>query len=320
MEKIWHYLDNQFVNITRRNFKKAVIISRFHDSVLAAVATEPIPDPDIILLYNRYHPLHLELSQNYNSWRAQGGVQEGSTLTLDQLLGLLPEKVFNWESRVGVLYPKASAQYRVMFPNGRAIFNKGGKDQRLDAVDSLALALATDPALSMLKIDVDAFYTQLLNARQLQAGNIANTRGDSAQLEQAVLQAMKMQYRNLGFLIDKIENPEMVAVFFDVATIRERDQREFTGTLDPVENEAVLVHTFMADDTLRLRSNGDADIKFYLSATPNGTDGNAITILANQQQTITASDFAPTDYNTHRYLTAVNQSATTTTHYLVELY
>ena len=320
MEKNWQYLSNQFVNVTKSNFKKAVIISRYHDSVLAAATTQPMPDPDMVMLYNRYHPLNESLITAYNSWRAQGGMQQGSTLSLDQLLGLLPEKIFNWQARLGIIYAQGSAQYRALFPNGRTPFNKGSKDQRINAVDSLAIALGTDPALATLKVDVLAFYTLLLTARQNQIGNIANTRNDSTQLEQVVLAAMKMQYRNLGFLIDKIDNTEVIANLFDVATIRERDQTEFTGTLDPQENEAVLTHTFMADDTLRLRSNGTADIKFYLATAPNGTGGNGITVLANQELTVTASDFALTDYHTHRYLTAVNQSATDSTHYLVELY
>ena len=320
MEKNWQYLSNQFVNATKNSFKKAVIISRYHDSVLATAASLPTPDPDMVLLYDRYNPLHETLSLAYNSWRAQGGTQQGSTLSLAQLINLLPEKIFNWQSRVGVIYASSSAQFKTLFPNGRAPFNKGSKDLRLDAVDSLAIALGTDPALATLKVDVQAFYAQLLTARQMQIGDIATTRSDSTGLEQAILAAMKMQYRNLGLLMNKIENTESIEVFFDLATIRERDQSVFTGTLDPEEIEEVLVHTFVAEDELRLKNNGLAPIKFNLGSTPGATNSASITLDASEERTVTASEFGITDYHLFRYLTVTNTTSSLTTHYLVELY
>jgi hypothetical protein len=321
MEKIWHYLDNQFVNIGERSFKKALIISNYHDAVLETAATNPpTPDPDMVFMYNRYHPLHEDLLAAYSDWQSKGGTQEGATLDLDQLLGLMTAKLDNWDARVQVVHAKNTGRYRTIFKDGRTPFRQGGKDARIEAVQSLSKAIGDEAPLATIKTEVDAYYAQLVDARKLQSGAKALTKSMSSGLEEAILAAMKMQYRNLGFLMNKEENPDAIAIFFDTATIRERDQRIYTGTLDPLENEAVLIHTFMADDEIRLKADGNAPVKFYLGTTPNNTDGNGITVEANQEITIPAKEFNPIDYATHRYLTAVNQTDNTTTKYLVELY
>jgi len=62
MKKLWQYLVNQFLNSTKKNYKKAVKLSNYHDADLnAKKATEPL----LVLIYNRYHPLHVTLVTEY---------------------------------------------------------------------------------------------------------------------------------------------------------------------------------------------------------------------------------------------------------------
>lgn len=319
MNKIWHYLDNQFLNVASRNYKKAMQISNIHDAVLKN-KMDNNPDPDYALLYNRYHPLHLALVADYNTWKSKGGSQEGATLNLDQQLALMTGKIENWDTRVKMIYAKGTPRYRTIFPDARNPFNRGTIESRKDAIQQLSLNIGNDPLLVSVKDEVDAYYTDLDNALDTQSGAKSVKKDFSSAVRLSVTAAMNMQYRNLGFLMNKLEVTEQIANFFAVNLLRESDQRIYTGTLDPLENEAVLIHTFMADDEIRLKADGDAGVKFYLGTTPNNTDGNGITVNANQEITITASQFNPTDYATHRYLTAVNVTDNTTTKYLVELY
>jgi hypothetical protein len=107
--------------------------------------------------------------------------------------------------------------------------------------------------------------------------------------------------------------------------LRDHQQVKFTGTLDAGENEAVLIHTFLADDEIELEITGDlvppgTTVQFYLATTPNGTDSTAVNVTANAAKiTIEASAFGAIDFGTHRFLTAVNSSGVEL-HYVVELF
>jgi hypothetical protein len=321
MDRLWHYLENQFINCTAESFKRALIISNYHDAALAASTAVTPPQPDFQILYDRYHPLHQTLVTEYNNWKNAGGQQEGSTLNLDQLLGQMPSKLDNWDPRIQVIYAKSSSRYKEIFPDGRKPFYRGTKDTRIEAISTLSQNIGPDPQLASIYGEVTMYYTSLNTARDFQTGRKAGTKIGSSLLEQAVAAAMLMQYRNLGFLINKMgDTPNFIAPFFDVQTIRERDQRIFTGTLDPSENEAILVHTFLADDELRLKITGDAPARFYLSNVTNGTTGSYVEVQGNTEQTITISQFAAPNLHDYRHLTVVNQSPTATTQYLVEVY
>jgi hypothetical protein len=115
------------------------------------------------------------------------------------------------------------------------------------------------------------------------------------------------------------DKPDMIETYFDLETLQESTQTSFTGTLDPAENEAILVHTFMAGDELRLKIIGDAAAKFYLSNTANGINSTAVDVAANTQTIVAVDDFAVPDYATYRYLTVVNTGNSVTTKYEVEV-
>lgn len=242
-------------------------------------------------------------------------------ITLFTVLNMDLFRLDNWDPRIQIVYAKTSSRYKEIFPDGRKPFYRGSKDTRIEAVNTLAQNIGPDPQLTAIYSEVTMYYTSLDTARDFQTGKKAGTKIGSSLVQDAVEAAMLMQYRNLGFLINKGgDKPQLIAPFFDVQTIRERDQRIFTGTLDPSENEAVLVHTFLADDELRLKITGDAPARFYLGSTTNATDSNFVEIAGNHEQTITLSQFGVTDYHEHRHLTVVNQSPTATTQYLVEVY
>ena len=318
MERIWHYLDNSFLVVGERSYKRALIISNYHEAALVAAI---LNDPDLEPLGLRYTPLHNNLVKEYNTWKNAGGQQSGSTLNLDQLMALVYGKLDNWEPRIQVVHPKSTPRYKEIFPNGRKPFTKGKIDERIEAVNTLQTNIGTDAALVAVHTEVATYYTDLDTARDQQSGKKGGKKTGSLVLSTAIEAAMVMQYRNLGALIDKFgETPELVAPFFDVQTIRERDQRVFTGTLDPSENEAVLKHTFLADDELRLKIEGNGNARFYLGSTDNATNSNYIEIIGNHEQTITLSQFGVTDYHAHRFLTVVNQSITEKLKYLVEVY
>ena len=317
---MWQYLVNQFENATIGSYKKAVQLSNYHDADLnAKKASEPL----LIPIYNRYHPLHLALINEFNAWKTAGGSQEGQTLNLSQLLDIAYAKIPLWDITIqaaGSTFMKGTPNYLAIFPDGRSSFSRGSIDDRVNAYDTLAKNMIPFAPLATTMAQVAAVFTTLDTVRDVQTGAKGSVKTGSGKVETARVAAMTMQWRNLGFAMDAFwDKPMYIESMFDLQTLRESDQRTFTGTLDPSENEAVLIHTFFADDELRLKNNGNADTFFYLATTANGTDSDPVKVLPNTEVVITISDFGAIDFGTHRYLTAVNQSPSITTQYVAEV-
>ena len=332
MEITWHYLINQFLNATIGNYKKALKLSNYHDAYLLKMMTDSPMDPDWATLYNRYHPFHLAYVDEYTKWKTAGGVQKGQTLNLDQLMVLLITKTGRWDVAVQNVagFEKGTANYLTIFPQGYKPFNSGAKTARVNAVKVLGETLApfamANPAILIIKNDVDLFYTTLDTARDTQEGAKGGTKQKSEEVESKRVLVMTEEYRDLGFLINKgAEDPDRIAPFFELQVLRDHNQVLFTGTLDANENEPVLVHSFVADDELEFEITttetvpASTQVAFYLATTPGGIDSTPVFVGVNHAKLkIQASAFGISDYGTHRFLTAVNLS-THELHYKVEL-
>lgn len=317
MPSTWKYLTNQFLSSTENSYNKAVKLSMYHD---AALNIAKVTHPELVAIYNRYHTLHLALIAAFNSWKALGGSQEGQTLNVTQQLILAYAKLNGWDATVQGTYAKGTPEYMAIFPDGRYPFNSGSIDDRILAYKVLAESLNNYAALAAVETLVNTTYTTLDNARNAQSGSISTVGAESGTVEAARIAAMTMQYRNVGFCMDTFYNlPDLIASLFDLQLLREHDQTEFTGTLDPMENEAVLVHTFLSFDQMRVKSNGNAAYNLYLASFPGGTNSTPIAVLAHDDKTITVSDFNAADLATHRYLTAVSQTAGEVTQYIIDL-
>ena len=130
-----------------------------------------IGDPFYAELYAAYNPLHLALVAAYNIWKAQGGTQKGSTVTLDDFLLLLsPGKSGLWNRAVQLLYPVGSSIYTAIFPKKMKVFNTGTKLERINAVAALEISLTGKAGLAATLADVTAFSASLSTAETAQTG------------------------------------------------------------------------------------------------------------------------------------------------------
>lgn len=332
MEIIWHYLINQFLSATAGNYKKMLKLSNYHDAYLLKMMTDNPADPDWNLLYNRYHPYHEVYNTEYTKWKTAGGIQKGQTLNLDQLLILLISKVSKWDVQLQNIsgFEKGTTNYTTIFPQGHKPLTKGAKTARINAVkvlgENMTSFALTNPAIAIIKSEVDTYYTNIDTARDTQEGAKGGTQQKSEELELKRKAVGTEQYRDLGFLINKgAEVPLMIAPFFELQILREHDQVVFTGILDANENEAILIHSFVSDDELELEITGGTSvptslqIAFYLATTPGGTNSTPVYVQVNNGKLlIQASAFGITNWGTHRHLTAINNSGSEV-HYKVEL-
>ena len=317
---MWKYLSNQFLLATSDSYKKGLILSNYHNAALLKFKTANPTDTDIDKMYTRYNPLAQTLAAEYVKWKGLGGVKEASTLNLEQLLATMPTKMNIWEPAIQTKFAKTTPDFKAILPNGRSGLTRGNKEDRVSAIKTFSDSLTGIADLAATKTQIDAFYALVLEARSKQLGSKSAAGQGGNTVKAATVACMVMQYKNLGLMIDKYAaDTSIIETFFDLETLQQSTQTSFTGTLDPSENEAILVHTFIAGDELRLKITGNGAARFYLSNNANGTNSELVQVAANTTLVVAVDEFAVPDYHTYRYLTALNPSSSETLTYEVEV-
>ena len=318
MFKRFKFIDNQMEIETHNSFRESVVLSKHHDAgLLALIATYPCLQER----YDLYHPAHLLLVAGYNSWDSTDAVKQGGRLNVEILFYAAKQTLSTvWMPAILVLYKKASARFRSIFPNGMKPFNNGGIDEKIESFNTLSKNIGVDTNLTTIKSAVDTTYTQLTIARSAQTGaKSANTISSDA-LEVLRVNAMVLQYRNVGFVMDNLfDNRETVlATIIDLVTLREKAQSVYTGSILHGKTINILAHTFLDTDSVSVKIVGVGTYKLFLSSTITGIDSTAITVTANMKTIIKVSDFTVTDFANHRFLNLMSESGESAT-YRIEL-
>ena len=317
MKQTWIYFQNPFLNVTKKNFKKAVKLSTYTDAQLLAKSTDPFYGP----IYTAYHPIHLALVAAYNAWKAQGGTQSGATETLGQLLKLLsPFKLNNWDRLIQAAFAKGSAIYLSIFPQGHKIFQRGTALARINAVAQLVLALTGKAGVTAVLTDVTNFNAQLVAANAAQTGNMGTTATLSNAVEATRVTAMGMLYNILGqCMVQFSDDPTVSGFIFDLDTVRTKQQTYFTSNLRPSAHKMIAQRTWLLTDTIDADNDGATDLGYYMAARKgDGPEGyTLVTVLAGNDDTITIDEF--TNDTDNRFLSVVNLSTLVAGHYAVDL-
>ena len=317
MKHTWIYLQNPFFNVTKKNYKKAVKISAYTDARLLI----KIGDPFYAALYASYHPIHLALVSAYNIWKAQGGTQKGSTVSLADLLAALsPGKSGLWNRAVQLLYPVGSAIYTAIFPKKMKSFNSGTKLERINAVAQLKIALTGKAGLATTLADVTTFSTDLAAAETAQSGSMGTTTTASENVETARVNAMVLLYSILGQCIGQLSaTPGLITVLFNLSVIRNKLQTIFTGALKIAGFETIVQRAYELTDTIDASSDGVTELGYYLAENPNEAPGTytLIRVLSTKTRSIGISEFINNTTNT--FLSVVNLSDTLAGHFNVNV-
>ena len=321
---IWFYASNQFLNSTKKNYRKALKLSLAHDKVLLKKMTDNPLDPDWTLLYNRYHPLHTFYFTTYTNWKASGGTSSGDTMTLNILLKLIPKKLDQWIASILPIYDKATAKFKSFFPQGRTPFETGKIDDKITAIKTLSTTLNGDVTMEPTKHMIDTAYNELDAARGNQAGGKLTKTTNSDEVEKGRILVMDMQLADTGFLINKYyTNPRMIEPFFDLLTLRSSLQSYFTRKMATTENSPLTKNTFTDTDEIRgkvAKVGNDTDkVTLYLGSTLGGIDSTGIDFMNNTEHKFTAAEFK-VDLTTNTFLTAVTDGNITSVKLAVELY
>jgi hypothetical protein len=298
----WMYIQNPFLTATNYNYRLAVTISTYTDAALNAAKA----DAAILALYTPYHALHQSLVVAYDTWLAQAGSQQGSTLNLTQLLDQATAKINDWDLAIQNVYRRGTPQYKALLPSGHTPFQRGSQTSRMATFKALSINLTGIAALATTKTAVDAYYTLLDTANTTQKGSKTTTNSYSANVEAARLAACDGLYSVLGGLMQRYNTHlPKIGDFIDLENIRTGEQTDFTGHTMGGQTTKIAKRTLEDVQSIRLINLGNVKIQFYLATNPTDTvDSKFIIVNPYEDITVIASDLG--DVVSQHYLMIYN--------------
>jgi hypothetical protein len=288
MQTPWQYIQNPFDNSTKDNYKKFFEISQHH---LNALNTR-IGDAFFDALIADYLPKHNGYRDLYNLHQTSEGTQKGKTATFEQLLDTESStKIREWDIAIQGVHAQGSGRYIELLPNRRKPFQSGTRDERVNAVRNLSLAIGTDAALAAVKTDVDAFYGELTLARSTQQTTITATSEFSEDLEDARVVGAQGMYKNLGALMNKYYNDtDAIVPFFDLEKIRTHEQVQFIGSVIANSTLNIFKRTVEGTQKVRIINTGTVALTFCFANEKNDVCAlPSITVAPGEEEIVDAS-------------------------------
>lgn len=305
MAKSWSFIENPFVNSTKGSYRKMKKLGDYTLAALQARAGTAFFDGLIAV----QQPLVTSYNAAYNTWLVSRGTQKGRTEQVEILLkDLSGELIRKWDVAIQNVYAQTTPEYIALLPNRRKPFQSGSKQQRKAVVLALSTAIGADAALATTKTEIDNFYTELNDADSDQQGSLSATGGNSDGVEAQRLLIGIGMYGILGQLINNYKTtPEQIENFYDLETLRSKEQDLFTGDVDASETKLVCIRTLQPTDSIRLENAGDSIQRFAILAEENDNlDGIYVEVPANEQVIVTANKLGTIPAN--RYLKVQNMS------------
>jgi hypothetical protein len=302
----WHYASNQFDRTTFDNYKLMSILSPDHTARLEAENS----DPDIMALWNAYKPLDLAFATAYASWIAAKGFYKGSTASVDQLLATLSStKIKQWDAQVQGVFLEGTPDYIAIFPSGRAPFQEGAKDQRINEVQSLGIRLNVYPALAATETDVNNFYATLLSARNTQQTKEMGVSTGSGDVETARINSAVQMYFTLGTLMAKFkDDPSQIERFWQMSLLRSTGgDIILTDNIAGGDTDNILSGGFDDTTEFEITNTGTTLLKFCTGTSPSDTSAVGVELIKGATVTKTALELGVAGYT---FLNVKNLDAT----------
>lgn len=229
MKTLWRYLINTFYVRTVESIKTALTLTQDHLAKLTANEA----DPDIAAMKTAYLIVHNTFITAYNQLNSKLGIYHGQTQSFEEMLAEMGgTKLNEWRGQVFAVFPEGSSEATAIFPRDRQPFQKDTYDQRVEAVETLSITLATyttKPTLVALSTAVNAYYITLTGARALQQTDEGSVETLRTNLKAAHKLMCDGMYKDLGLLMAKYyQTPETVENYFDLSLLRD------TGSDEPV--------------------------------------------------------------------------------------
>ena len=223
MKTLWKYADNTFEVVTRRRFKLMHILITDHFARCNQLSGANPGNQLLVDALQDATQARDDWQGSYGAWLTCKGHYKGTTAAFYNALEELGSlKIRQWEAVIQGTFLEGTPEYIALLPQGRGPFQRGGNDQRVNAVSILGQTLAAYPALAALMTQVNAFHAQLEFLRLTQQQRETEVDTCSATLENTRVMAARFMYRNLGrFMQLYWDDPVKIEDAYDMNYIRD---------------------------------------------------------------------------------------------------
>ena len=308
------YSINTFLSQTKDSCEKAVLLIRFHIAILKVYHEMYPADEDYAKMYNRTKPIAEDVDQKHGLITTYNNKQvsqsEAVKLNMKKLKG---KKGYarDWFMRTAAIYAYSDpTRMTTMWAKGLKPFNTTVlKATTALAALSKAIGDDTNPLMIAIKQEVDAFYLVLNPSRETQRKDMAANEYHFNEFKKACVQAMTMEYRNAGLLMDKFPNNEngMQDAVHDLEVLLDKQQKLWNITLSPHQVKDVCTRTQEAESKFYAKATG-GNAKLYLASVAGRTDSQPIELTDGIRCKFVAADFDVTDFALHRHITVVSDA------------
>ncbi|WCL81994.1 hypothetical protein PPO43_02620 [Saprospira sp. CCB-QB6] len=272
-DTLWLFLQNTFDNRTKKNFKLMYLLATDHiDRLRRRALREPRIDPllqYLIPYYDAYITHYRKRQLDTRNYRI-------NTLTIERLLAELSGSLIRtWDVLIQVQHPITSIEYQALLPRGRAPFQTGAYEMRIDAVFVLADSLQRFSSLSNLEQDVRQFAQQIRDARGAQQGIEEEEDGNGGELERLRIElADAIHYVFAGLLQIYNKSLHIVEELYEMQYLRSTGNSKavdealnsLSVNLAPSSRERFLENELEMDQRLVLTNTGGAAVMAYTLA------------------------------------------------------
>ena len=306
----WPHSQNWFIPMANRNKIGAKSIFDAFDFNLH----RDITDPDILKMYNFFHPLYSIFSTANHNWSMLKSSNISSTKSVANVTDeLASTKIRFWDNSIQMVYPLGSLRYVALLPHRRGIFQSGTINSRLTAINNLVDEIGSDAALATLKLDVIAYQTLLSTSMSGRKGHIISIDEAINALTLATLGAAEGMYWVHGGMEQKFyKTPTSMDIYFPIDLMTTMTQTDFTFTLTNTDPHKAFKRKFdVLTQKIHGSNLGEGKVKFYFTNGMTSTIGIGDLFVIMDSNTIEDLDIVKMGYtDTKRHLFCVNLGTT----------
>lgn len=296
---------NRFEVATRNSYTNATHIFKQHvDSLFADSTTSSIA----LSCYNRAKPKYDLYQASHSTHSSQSNTQGGKVQTMTVTLKGMPLHVDDWESQIKSVYKIDSERYKILFSKGKAPFNSGTQQKRVDAVETLLVNIGSDASLAAVKAIIQTFYDAMLVSYNVKDISKASTKTDRKTTEVTRINMCNVMVGNYGLLLDAYqEEPTLASKYFDEAYMSNTLQMSFDLVVKQLTTKSAIERTYLKPLTQQFQiiNRLNTTLKVFLSQKRNGLVGLVfVTILPMSDGIYDLVEMG--DNATHKFLNILN--------------
>ena len=264
----WYQFRNFFDNVTKGSFRRMNVMARDHHDKLKAVAAI---EPAVNDYYQYFLPYYNHFIDVYSKYHSIKGFSKGYTMRVENKFIDLIQKIKTWDIKIQNYYMAETPEYAIILPNRRSPFQIGSYESRIAQLHTLIKTLESFPDLSDVKLEVEAFYTEINKLRTEQQGKEIMESELSDLLEKAridLAQAMHGVFGGLLFIYckDTMRLENFYERQYFEANSYNNNTSAMTTYVIPGNNRLVL---FNGEVTINskfvIQNTSEAPLEFYCS-------------------------------------------------------